>query len=233
MKKYSILAGFLLAFAPLSFAFAAEPPLTDQLDSLALPANQAPAGVSAESLYSVQSRYVPLARRFEIALGGANDFTPDSFMVSREVGGQLRYHLTDRFSLAASGSAVFNSLSQSGNDLLEQHGLVPDAAWAKWRADASVAFHLFYGKFRVTMDRVFYFDQYIALGGGAVGLPYGNSGAMTADVGFVFWMGRRANLRVGLKDWAYPEQRLLSRVWANHLLGHLEIGFLLNGGSSM
>ena len=71
--------GLGIGFA--GIALAADAPtqnsLDDQLKSLDLPSNQAPAGVTEERLYSVQSRYFPLAMKSEVFVGFGKNFTPD------------------------------------------------------------------------------------------------------------------------------------------------------------
>src|SRR4051812_48724626 len=58
----------------------AAPSLESQLSELQGPANQAPAGVTKEKLYVVQSRYNPLKGRFGMSLGFARNFTGSSYL---------------------------------------------------------------------------------------------------------------------------------------------------------
>jgi hypothetical protein len=90
---------------------------------------------------------------------------------------------------------------------------------------------VFYGKFRVSMDQVFYFDQYVALGAGSVGLNTGRQTAAVGDVGFVLWLGRKGSIRFGVKDYFYNEQRRLSSSRVHDLVGHIDAGFLFGGSS--
>lgn len=232
MKRIGI---FILAFASTLFAATetSAPPetksLEDELQSLSVPSNQAPSGVSSESLYSVQSRLAPLDGRSEVTLTGAKNFTVDSFLVSQQVDLGYRYYLTERWFIGASGSYVFNSLSDSGNRLMTQNTRLPDVAYSKYRADLMAGYNLFYGKFRLTMDQVFYFDQYVALGPGVVVQDLGTHPAAVADVGFVFWFGRNYSFRLGVKDYFFHEDRRLSSGMANNLLGHVDIGYVFGG----
>jgi outer membrane beta-barrel protein len=205
--------------------------LEDQLQSLNLPANQAPAGVSTEKLYSVQSRYSPLSRRLELTVGAGQDFTNNAFLSSQQVGGGLRYHFNDRWSLGVNASAVFNSLTLTAQQMIAQDGIVPDAAYARNRWDANLAFNTLYGKFRLSMDQVFYLDQYIALGAGQVTLDRGTTAMGVLDLGFAFWMGRSGVVRVGVKNHLYQEQRQLASVLTQHWVGHLDIGWMTGGAA--
>ena len=135
------------------------------------------------------------------------------------------------WSLGIAGGQVFNSLTETARLLMERDGIVPDAAYAKYRANLEVAANTFYGKFRLGTDSVLYLDQYIALGGGVVGLNRGSASMATLDAGFAFWMGRGGVVRVGLKDHFYRETRELSTAMTHHWLGHIELGWMPGGSS--
>lgn len=205
------------------------PSLEDQLQMLNLPANQAPAGISAEKLYSVQSRFNPLAKKVEFSLASGQDFTNSSFLSSQQIGAGIRYHFNDRWSLGVNGSTVFNALTVTAQQMIAQNGIVPDVAYAKSKFDASVAFNTVYGKFRVSMDQVFYLDQYIALGLGQVSLDRNTAIMGTLDVGFAFWFGRSGVIRLGVKDYVYKETRLLSTATTQHWVGHVDLGYMIGG----
>jgi outer membrane beta-barrel protein len=236
MKKKNALVIVPVLYAAIALVLAARSAhastgsLSEELQSLSLPANEAPVQLSQEKLYAVQTRFVPLRHRSELSIGGGEDFTGDSFLSTRDLNLGYRFHLSDRWSLAAAGSAVFNTLTGSGQRLLDSDGRLPDSAYAKWRADLTATYNVFYGKFRVSMDQVFYFDQYASLGAGAVGEPSGTQPAAVADLGFAFWIGRSGVVRLGLKDYYYKETRTLSASMGNNLYGHLEVGYLLGGG---
>lgn len=203
--------------------------LEDALNRLSMPENQAPGAISEEKLYAVQTRYSPLTFRSELSLGGARNFTGDRMLETQQLDLAYRFHLSNRWSLGISGSYVFNTFSDTADRLMKAEGILPDIAYAKYRGDLTVTHHLFYGKFRASMDRVFYFDQYVSLGGGVVGLNTGRVGAAVADLGFAFWIGRNASLRVGLKDYYYLEQRAKSSGWSHNLLGHFDVGYVFGG----
>jgi outer membrane beta-barrel protein len=233
-KNWSILSlGALFSIAAPALALGAPikqgASLEDQLQSLNLPANQAPAGISTEKLYSVQSRYSPLSRRLEFSIGAGQDFTNNAFLNSQQMGGGLRYHFNDRLSLGVNASAVFNSLTLTAQQMIAQDGMVPDAAYARNRWDASLAFNTLYGKFRLSMDQVFYLDQYIALGGGQVSLDRGTTAMGVVDLGFAFWLGRSGVIRMGMKNHIYQEQRQLASVLTQHWVGHVDIGWMTGG----
>ncbi len=207
-----------------------DPSLEDQLQSLHLPANEAPSSVAQEKLYSVQSRYSTLRKKSELTIGAARNFTADSFVVSNQINAGYRFHFTDRWSLGLGGSYVVNSYSTAGERLLELQGLLPDATYVKYRGDLMLGFNAFYGKFRVSMDRVFYFDQYWMAGPAVIEMDTGRSWGAALDVGFAFWLGRRGSIRLGVKDYIYTQKRALSSTLGHDLTGHVELGLLLGGG---
>ncbi len=207
--------------------------LEDQLQGLALPGNQAPVQMSTERLYAVQTRYAPLKFVHELSIGGGRNFTGDSFMVSQELNLNYRFHLNDRWSLGLGGAYVFNELSSGGKRLLASEGLLPDVAYAKIKADLSLGYNVFYGKFRLSMDQVFYFDQYVSLGAGIVKLSTSQQTGAVADAGMVFWLGRGGSVRVGIKDYVYNEKRAQSSGVAQNLIGHLDVGFLFGGSKQI
>jgi outer membrane beta-barrel protein len=228
--KFNLLVVIALGMAA-SVCWADES-LESQLQGLNLPTNEAPAQVSVEKLYSVQNRYVPVDTRSEISLGLGKNFAADSFITSGQVDLSYRFHLNDKWHFTAGGSYAFNSLSDAGQRLLDMQQLLPDVAYVKYRLNLLAGYNLFYGKFRVSMDQVFYFDQYIAAGPGLVGMDTGTAPAAVGDIGFVFWMGRKFNAQVGFKDYYYTQKRTLTTSKVNDMVGHIDFGILLGGDRS-
>lgn len=210
-----------------------EPTLDQQLEALSVPTNQALPGVSEEALYSVQSRYVSLRHRHEFALGAGRNFNSDSFVTSNNIDASYRFYLSDRWYLALDGSYVFNDWSSGADRLISSDGTtnstLADVAFARYRADLMAGYHLFYGKFRLSMDQVFYFDQYVALGPGYVDMVLGNQFGAVAEAGFVFWFGRSTSLRFSVKDYFIKEMRTKSQSWAHNIIGGLQVGYVFGG----
>jgi len=227
-KRTAFWSTLLLGFCSSQYLLAADD-LEQKLEALSLPSNQAPSlntGNSSEKLYSVQSRFVPLHLSSELKVAGAMNFTADSYIQSQELSLAYRFHINDRWNLNLSGAYVFNSFTDAGKKLYELERLIPDAAWVKYRGDLLAGFNPFYGKFRVSMDKVFYLDQYIAIGPGFVTTNKATAMALVGDIGLVFWAGRRLSVQVGFKDYFYKQQRELSSGYVNDILGHVDIGFL-------
>jgi outer membrane beta-barrel protein len=218
--------------APTTTATAnAAPSLETQLHELESPMNQAPAGVTKEKLYVVQSRYNPLKGRFGMSLGVARNFTGSSYLNMTQINGDVRFHLTDRWSLNLGGAYGFNSFTADADKLMTTSGIVPDAAYVKSREHLMAAFNVFYGKFRLSMDQVFYFDQYVAAGPGLIQTQFGSAPSGNLDVGFVFWAGKRGEVRIGLENEFFNEKRLKSESFERHSLAHLDIGYTFGESS--
>ncbi len=207
-----------------------EATLEEQLQTLAIPENELAGEIPKEQLYAVQSRFSPLKGRFETSVGGAYTLAGERFLNSSDIHGALRYHLSDRWNLALTGSYVFNTMSESAANLFQEYGRFPDIAYAKSRVDLTVGHHLFYGKFRLSMEQTLYFDYFVALGAGRVDLNTGSQFAAVASTGFAFWLGKHWSSRLGVETYVYNEQRVLSRGLVEHLMSHLDIGYVFGGG---
>ena len=229
MQNLKTLLVLSLMFTSLN-AFA-EAGLSDQLSDLKIPENTAPIGLKSERLYSVQARDTDLAHRFEFDLGGAKNLTGNGFLTQTQVNATIRYHLTNRWDLALSGAYGYNSFTESANLLMKESAILPDAAIVKTRFDALVGYNLFYGKFRINMDNVFYFDQYVAVGPGVVTTQFQTAMAAVADVGFALNFGNNWTARFGAKSDIFNEQKVSNSSLAYHLLGHVDIGYLIGGES--
>jgi len=235
MKKniFCLLSLFLAATSCIAVADESEATLEQQLERLSLPDNQAlTLPGESEKLYSVQTRFSPLKYKQEVDFGVGRNFTGDSSIDSNEFYLGYRFHFSDKWNISLEGAAVFNSLSASTVRLMEKDAVVPDSTYTKYRAGLMVNYNLFYGKFRLGMDQVFYFDQYIGAGPGVVVMERGTQPAAILEAGFAFWLGKWGSIRLGLKDYVHSEQRRLSSGMANDLVAHLNMGFLFGGGKN-
>lgn len=211
------------------------PSLSDELSRLSASPNVAPVStqqVDPEKLYSIQDRYVALSSRSEISILASNHFSSEDFISSQDLGATYRFHLNNRWSLALSGAVTFNRLTDAGERLMTNEGILPDSTYTRYRGDLLVTFNTLYGKFRLSMDEVLYFDQYISLGGGVVRQQFGTQPAGVADVGLAFWLGKSGSFRMGLKDQIHYEQRRLSSSVVHDFLGYISVGYLFGGGES-
>lgn len=205
------------------------PSLEQQLNALNVPENQAPTLVSTEKLYAVQSRYIQLGLRHELSIGGGKNFTSDSFIDSQNVDLGYRFYISNRWFLNLNGSLVFNDLSSGAQALYAREKLLPDVAFTRARVDLMLGYQLFYGKFRLTMDNVFYFDQYVSLGPAWIDMDKGADWGVAGELGFAFWFGKNFSFRLGLRDYFVREVRFKGADYFHNLIGMAQAGWVFGG----
>ena len=93
MKYLSLILGLFL-FSTLSNA---EDNLINKLDALNIPSDKVTPLLSEDQLESVNERYSHLNKRHELTLSGANNFTADSHLETRQIGASYRYHINSRW----------------------------------------------------------------------------------------------------------------------------------------
>jgi outer membrane beta-barrel protein len=226
MKKLILIS--ILSVA--TTAWAAEDPVEAQFEkdmkTLDLP-DHAPAALTKEKLYSVQPRYAPLQNRNEISFGGGQNMSGNSFLQTQQIELAYRRHFNDRWAVATSAAWVQNRFTDNARRLQQTDGILPDIQYARERYDVAGEVNLFYGKFRLTRDQVFYFDQYLALGPGLEHLTSTWVGAATGDIGLVVWFGHWGSLRMGVKDYYYNETSQEQTTARNNLHWHIDLGVVL------
>lgn len=221
---------FFTAIVLTTFAFnAAAADLENELNDLAIPADQGATNVSQDTLYAIQARHAPLKNRHEIAFSGGKNLNQDGHVESNQWGGLYRYHITDKWAVGLNHFRMTNELSTSGKALLAQNGVVPDRDFVEAQTDLMAEYNLFYGKIRMGMDQVVYFDQYWGLGAGNVQMGNGSASAAVLDVGVAFWLNRWGSARLGLKNDFYSEKTNSGSSSTYNMVGYLAFGIMLGG----
>lgn len=227
---------FILLLMSFSITAAAAPTpparmsaLEQELKKLDLPQSEMPVGIDSEQLYAVQMRANPLRFKNEITTAYGITLNPSPFLSSRQFDLGYRFHFSDRWSLGAEGSYVTNNYSEAGEKYLLISGLVPDVAYVKYRGDVTLGFNLFYGKIRLTSDRVVYFDQYINIGPGFVQTNISRETSFVATAGLAFWLSKRLSIRTDVKNTIFKEKRVLGNDIVNHAVFQMSLGILLGG----
>lgn len=217
----------LLAILALPWAARAQDGgLADALEELNLPPWRMPAVAREERLYAVQSRHNDLAGRHEATVGGSVQMFGGGHLSSRRLHAGYLRHLDARWALRANAAKVFNSLNSSGRLLLARRGLVPDKDYGRTALDIQASYNAIYGKFRLTMDRTFYFDGYGALGAGVIDLRSGAAPMLTGEAGLVLWLGRATGLRLGIRDEFHRERTGRGRRARHNVMAVLSAGRL-------
>ncbi|MGB0453841.1 MAG: outer membrane beta-barrel domain-containing protein [Bacteriovoracaceae bacterium] len=205
------------------------PSLEEQLESLSLPANKAPNNVSKERLYSIQTRVNPLSKRHEIGyMAGMNLASPD-YVNSTQYGVSYRYHFNDKWALGVTGIVYNNELDNDGDYLLEKGEVLPDFDYPDYQYDLTAEYNLFYGKFRLGIDTVFYFDQYWSFGAGMIQKQSGLAPMGILEGGFAFWFGKSVAARLGFRNQYFQEETLVENRLNHDLVTHLTLSYLFGG----
>lgn len=209
-----------------SAAFAQNKSLENELKELDAK-DSVPSLKTSDRIYAVQPRATPIANRFEILFAANKTFAGSDFVDSSQIGGEVQYHLNDRWALAAAYAHVNNELTDSARNLESATGVLPDVDYAKSRMEAKALYNVFYGKFRFTQKQALSFDQYLGLGVANNQLFSGTSTGPVFEAGFAFWMGKMFALHLGVKDYFYKENRTLSKGNTNNVQGYVQAGILL------
>lgn len=217
----------ILLISLLGFEYSFAGNLENKLDALNIPSDKVTPQLSEENLISVTGRYSSLRRRHEVSFLGANNFTADSHLETRQIGAKYRFHINSRWSIGASYSEYENKLTSAGKKLFDDEKILPDTDYAIKSADAFVNLNTVYGKLRLTKKQIVYFDHYIALGYGHIDLASGETNLYNLDTGFAFWIGKHASFRVGAKSEFFRQKKLTEDTNAHNTMGYLEIGYLL------
>ena len=226
---------FLVLFAALlPFPLRAEKgTLETHLDNLAIPDGRISPALSEDQIFIVNTRYSSLIERHEVSLLGGGNFTADSHLSMQLMALTYRYHLNDSWSFGGRFSRYSTSLSSAGEALLDNHQIVPDTDYALNAQEVFANYHTTYGKIRVTPRQVMYFDQYVALGLGVVELSRGRAPMGLLDLGFAFWPGGHASVRLGLKNEGYWQEKFKGQEFQHNMMGYVEIGWLFGQGERL
>jgi outer membrane beta-barrel protein len=211
----------------------AEDELGKKLEKLNIPDDKVSPVVSKDKLYVVNTRYSSLNKRHEVDIFGANNFTSDSHLLTRQAGMSYRFHINDKWGVGLRYTNYFNELSDAGKALFDNKSLLPDSDFAYKSTDLFVNYNTMYGKLRLSKESVIYFDQYISLGYGTVDLESGEQNMIIADLGFSFWLGQNYSIRAGLKNEFYEQRQKTENRNIHNAMGYISFGYLFGKGSTI
>jgi outer membrane beta-barrel protein len=199
--------------------------LEDDINSLQV--NESiPNSVQKEKVYAIQSRKTSLSHRFELSGAWAKNLSGNGMLKTQQASGDLRFHLNDKWTLAAGYTSVTNEFNSTAQSLADVQGYLPDVDYVKSRTELRAEYNLFYGKFRLSQDSIFYFDQYIGLGAATNELASGTSTGPVGELGFAFWWGKHFSSRLAIRDYYYQEKRTLASESVHNVFGQAEIGYV-------
>mgnify|MGYP001231063356 CR=1 FL=1 len=198
--SFFLLAGLAFAHA----AFAAQSSLDEELGALALP-DETPAPAQSVRYQIVQDRSPELARRVALSVGAGQFVSGNGYLSTRTIGAAGTFYFDNKIGASVGYSKVNNKFTSSADRLQKTNGFLPDVDYAKSRFEATGLYNLLYGKFRVSRNTAFIFDQYFELGLALNSLSSGTAVGPVGGAGLVFWLNR-FNFRVSVKDYYYGEK---------------------------
>lgn len=199
--------------------------LQDDINSLQLNEN-IPVSAQSEKVYAIQSRKTSLAKRWELSGAWSKHLSGNGFLNTQQTTGDLRYHFNDKWTVAAGYSVVTNEFNKTARGLSDVQGYLPDVDYVKSRTELRAEYNLFYGKFRLSQDSIFYFDLHVGLGVAQNELASGSSTGPVGELGFAFWWGKHFSSRLGIRDYYHQEKRTLASESTHNLFGHMEVGYV-------
>ncbi len=109
---------FFLLFV-VSQAFAAPKSLESELKDLDMQ-DPVPSTRLDERYYAVQARAMPLANKWEVLVGVAQNYSGSGFLDSSQISLDTLYHFNDRFAVGGGFARVNNKFTASANNLQAQ-----------------------------------------------------------------------------------------------------------------
>lgn len=184
----------------------------------------------------VQGRAVPRDMRFEIGASYGPVAAGDSYLQTQNMGGQIDFHFTPKFSLGVRYAKAFNSLTSEGERRFEEARVaqaasndyrIPDIDYPEESLMGVFNWYMTYGKLNLFDVRVVQFDIYSLGGYGQVKLKSGATDTWTAGGGIGFWLTNRLTSRFELRYQAYQDKVYTGNRDLNLIVANFGIGLLL------
>ena len=193
--------------------------LETELEKLDMAKGQAPQSISDEKLYSVQDRALPLKGRTEVTIGAGHQLTGDGFLETNQVSIGAQYHINEKWSVAGSYSNLYNKFTNAADEINQKQRMLPNVVYTTERTELRGEYNLFYGKFRVSREQVYYFDQYVGLGmtqnTTENNVETQKVDGYVADAGLALWVPPYGAARLGFKNYTQPEKKQNKTVSSN------------------
>lgn len=181
----------------------------------------------------VQRRQVDRDLRLELGLSYGYVAGGDTYITTQNLGANLDFHITPRWSIGARYIDNRNSLTPEGQRIFDaaaakQSGVsVPDVDFPLSTYMAVVNFYPVYGKVSWFESSVSQFDLYLLAGAGQVKLTSGTSAVYTAGVGMGVWWNSWFTSRFEARYQNYKDKVYTGERSIDALVMNVGIGFLL------
>lgn len=240
----------LVLFGSLSFAFAKESvsrrssssgksSLNNDLESLGANQdiiNRARALDPKNQVQVVQNRSVDRRHRVELSVGPSLVAGGDPYLNTYNLGLNLDYHITPRWSVGARYARSYNELTGEGKSLYDaaQNNRNRNSDYSINQVDfpintamAVVNWYPVYGKLNLFDSGVSQFDLYTLAGYGRIELASGWTDTYTAGAGVGFWWTNHWTSRFELRWQGYQDQIYSGSRQLNLTMATLMVGFLI------
>jgi outer membrane beta-barrel protein len=187
----------------------------------------------------VQNRFLPRTNRVEIAPEFAGVFGGDSYNETRNAGMNVHYHINPSWSIGVKYNYSFNTLTPEGEEMVSRANqdakvnprnpkfLYPQIVYPKSEMLGLVNWYPVVGKLSFGKWGVAHFDTYLTAGYGQMELNVGNSPAMTAGLGFGFWLSNHLTTRLEYRAQQYTAQYYDKTESVTTNIASVQMGWLL------
>lgn len=187
----------------------------------------------------VQNRMVSREHRFEIAPEYSGTTSGDTYNRTQNVGLNVHYHITPRWSVGLKYNKSFNTLTPEGNALMKKatddfnanpgknSPEYPQVAFPKQETMALVNWYPIYGKMNMLDQGVAHFDLYLLGGAGTVQLNTGSTSTYTGGGGVGFWVTPKLSTRLEMRYQNYTAKYLAESKKLDLTVASVQVGWLL------
>lgn len=184
----------------------------------------------------VQNRTVDRNLRLEVGLNYGGVAGGTTYLETQNVGVNLDFHMTPRWSLGLRYYDFNSKLSPEGNRLFEEaranNGLSASGGYVDIDTPlnstmAVINWFPIYGKLSAFESSIVQFDLYLLLGGGQIQLESGPSSIVTAGGGLGFWLTKHVTARAELRYQGYRDLIKSGPRDINAVVGTLGLGWIL------
>lgn len=186
----------------------------------------------------VQKRAVDRYTRFEIGINYGGAAGGDPYLKTSNMGAQLDFHFTPRWSLGVryydygndltpEGKRVFDDARQNYQTKSAGGFVFPDIDPANRSYMAIINWYPIYGKTSLFETRVTQFDLYFLAGGGQMELSSGKTPVYTGGAGMGWWISNHFSMRGEIRYQRHQDKLITGAREINTVVGTVGIGLLI------
>lgn len=184
----------------------------------------------------VQDRIIDRHTRFEIGLNYGGVAGGTTYLQTQNLGFNLDFHITPRWSLGARYYDFTSKLTPEGQRVYDQAAankaaggrtMIVDIDAPQSATMAVLNFFPVYGKLNLFDAAVAQFDVYLLVGGGQIQLESGSAPVLTAGGGIGLWMTKHLTARAEVRYQKYEDQIVGGPRDVNSAVGTLGLGWIL------